>query len=125
MTNAKTTTAAATVTAKPVRASVPMRLGGGDMAMYTAIAGKAPRIDPAAGDLLGPGETQPARVTRASSWSPMVLSLYLRDIARQGALKLNKPEIAAWIRKQSDSAMKRLHESQARLTHTTRSDRAA
>ena len=103
-------------------AAKPMvRIGGGDMGMYAAIAGRPPRIDPTAGDLLDPVETRPAR---GRAWSPMVLSIYLRDIARQGALKLNKPELAAWIRRQSDSAIKRIHESQVRIT-TSRNDRAA
>ena len=97
-----------------------VKLSGGDMGMYAAIAGKTPQIDPKAGNfLVEVAETRPAH-----AWSPIVLSLYLRDIARQGAMKLNKPEIAAWIKRQSNSAVKRFHESQHRIT-TARNDRAA
>ncbi|HSV14714.1 MAG TPA: hypothetical protein VLI90_10665 [Tepidisphaeraceae bacterium] len=95
-------------------------LGEQDMAMYAAIAGRPPQIDPNAADIMDAPE--PRVMTRG--WSPMVLSLYLRDVARQGALRLNRPEIAAWIRRQSDNAMKRLHESQTRIAHA-RNDRAA
>jgi hypothetical protein len=91
-----------------------------DLAMYAAIAGRPPKIDPNAGDLLD----APAPRSLAKPWSPIVLSIYLRGIARQGALKLNRPEIAAWIRRQSDSAMKRLLETQQRIA-SSRNDRAA
>jgi hypothetical protein len=98
----------------------PATLGEQDMAMYAAIAGRPPQIDPNAADIMDAPE--PRAMTRP--WSPIVLSLYLRDFARQGALKINRPEIAAWIRRQSDNAIKRLHESQTRIAHA-RNDRAA
>jgi hypothetical protein len=103
-----------------------------DMAMYTAIMGRPPEIDPTAPDML---ETAPAPTASAEmrsarnggggAWSPIVLSIYLRDIARQGALKLNRPEIAAWIRRQSVVALRRLHESHVRLISVRQKDRAA
>lgn len=61
------------------KAGVPVKKGASDMAMYAAIAGKAPEIDPNAGTLLEEVEARPAH-----PWSPMVLSLYLREIYRQG-----------------------------------------
>jgi hypothetical protein len=101
-----------------------------DMAMYTAIMGRPPEIDPTAPDMLeaapapsANAEMRPARSTGA--WSPIVLSIYLRDIARQGALKLNRPEIAAWIRRQSVVALRRLQESHVRLITARQKDRAA
>ena len=94
----------------------------GDMAMYTAIVGKIPQIDPNAGGLFDEVDNRLARPQRP--WSPMVMSLYLRQIYRQGALALHKPEIAAWIRRQSGAAIKRFHESQIRIA-AARNDRAA
>jgi hypothetical protein len=102
-----------------------------DMAMYTAIMGRPPEIDPTAPDMLdaAPAPTASAEMRSArnggGAWSPIVLSIYLRDIARQGALKLNRPEIAAWIRRQSVVALRRLHESHVRLISVRQKDRAA
>jgi hypothetical protein len=103
-----------------------------DMAMYTAIMGRPPEIDPTAPDMLeatpapaASSEIRSARNGGGGAWSPIVLSIYLRDIARQGALKLNRPEIAAWIRRQSVVALRRLHESHVRLISVRQKDRAA
>lgn len=97
----------------------PARRMSADMAMYAAIAGKIPTIDPDAQPL---SIAIPPRPQKA--WSPLVLSLYLRDVYRQSSLKLVKPEIAAWIRRQSMVARKRISETQVRLA-SLRNDRAA
>jgi len=95
-------------------------LGVADMAMYAAIVGKVPEIDPNA-----PAPMELAsHAVRENPWSPIVLSIYLREIYRQSTLKLNKPEIAAWIKKQSEIARKRFAETQVRIAHV-RNDRAA
>jgi hypothetical protein len=95
---------------------------GREMAMYVAIVGKLPAIDPAVTTTMDEIEEGPKR--RDRPWSPFVLSLHLRDIARQGAMKLHRPEISAWIRKQSEIAMRRLHESHTRML-AAKNDRAA
>jgi len=95
------------------RDSASLQEAGRSMAMYVAIVGKLPAIDPNAETSLDELEERPIRQERP--WSPFVLSLYLRDMARQGALKLHRPEISAWIRKQSEMALRRLHESQVRM----------
>lgn len=92
-----------------------------NMALYAAIVGKVPQIDPTAGPVLAP----PAPDLRPQRpWSPIVLSIYLREAYRQSTLKLTRPEIAAWIRRQSAVAKKRLHETQHRLA-MLKNDRAA
>ena len=91
-----------------------------DMALYAALVGKTPEIDPALADPM----VAVAEARRKHPWSPMVLSLYLRQICREKALKLNKPELANWLRKQSAIAHKRLGETQRRI-HTARSGHAA
>jgi hypothetical protein len=92
----------------------------GDMALYAALVGKAPEIDPTL--------AEPMKVAKAARqenpWSPMVLSMYLREICRERALRINKPELAGWIRRQSATARKRFVETQVRI-HAARSDRAA
>jgi hypothetical protein len=105
----------ATRITEPVMLHVPT-----DMVMYAAISGKAPEIDPSLADPMK--AVTVAR--RENPWSPVVLSLYLRQICREKALKINKPELASWLRKQSTIARKRFAESQERI-HATRSDRAA
>jgi hypothetical protein len=90
------------------------------MAMYAAVAGKAPEIDPTLADPMK--AVTVAR--RENPWSPIVLSLYLRQICREKALRMNKPELAGWIRKQSAIAKKRFAETQVRI-NAARSDRAA
>jgi hypothetical protein len=108
----------ATPAAKP-RQSV--RLGVADMAMYVAIVGKAPEI----GEAPTEPKAQLAEARRENPlWSPIVLSIYLKQIYRQSTLRLNKPEIAAWMKRQSNIAMKRIHETQLRLAHL-KNDRAA
>ena len=91
-----------------------------DMTMYAALAGKAPEIDPSLADPM-----KAVKVARRENpWSPMVLSLYLRQVCREKALRMNKPELANWIRKQSARAKKRLVETQTRV-QAARSNRAA
>lgn len=116
-TDADLTDTAATAVEKT---HLPARMGTADLAMYAAIVGKVPEIDPTADEPMALA----ADARRENPWSPIVLSLYLREVYRQGALKLNKPEIAAWIKKQSETAVKRFHETQVRLA-TVKKDRAA
>jgi hypothetical protein len=104
------------------RDSALMQEAGREMAMYVAIMGRLPAIDPTVVTTMDEIEEQPLRQNRP--WSPLVLSLYLRDIARQGALRLHRPEIAAWIRRQSEMALRRLHESHDRML-AAKNDRAA
>jgi hypothetical protein len=104
------------------RDSALMQEAGRSMAMYVAIVGRLPAIDPTVNTTLDEIEESPIR--RDRPWSPIVLSLYLRDIARQGALKLHRPDIAAWIRRQSEAALRRLHESHSRML-AAKNDRAA
>jgi hypothetical protein len=98
-----------------------MQEAGREMAMYVAIVGRLPAIDPTVSTNLDEIEEHPRR---DRPWSPIVLSLYLRDIARQGALKLHRPEITAWIRRQSEIALRRMHESHLRML-AAKNDRAA
>jgi hypothetical protein len=92
----------------------------GDMALYAALVGKTPEIDPT---LAHPKKAAIA-ARRENPWSPTVLSIYLKEICREKALKMNKPELAAWIRKQTETARKRFAESQVRVL-AAKKDRAA
>lgn len=100
---------------RPVNLQVPA-----DMALYAALAGKAPQIDPT----LACPMKRAAVARRENPWSPMVLSIYLRQICREKAMSINKPELANWLRRQSATARKRLRETQYRIS-SARSDRAA
>ncbi len=91
-----------------------------DMALYAALAGKTPDIDPTLADPM----KAVIVARRENPWSPMVLSLYLRQVCREKALKINKPELAGWIRRQSATAKKRFVETQVRI-HSVRADKAA
>jgi hypothetical protein len=82
-----------------------------DMALYAALVGKTPEIDPTLADPL----TAATEARRENPWSPMVLSIYLRQVCIQQALKINKPEVAAWVQKQSSLARRRILETQARV----------
>lgn len=90
------------------------------MAMYAAITGRVPEIDPSAPSPLSVA-TEPRR---EHPWSPMVLSIYLRQVYKQSTLMIARPELAAWLKKQSDSAIKRFAETQTRMANA-RNDRAA
>ncbi len=94
-------------------------LAGSDMAMYAAIVGKVPDIDPNASPI-----SEMREVHNERPWSPIVLSIYLKQIYRQGTLRLNKPELAAWLKKQSVTARKRIAETQIRIA-AIRNERAA
>ncbi len=91
-----------------------------DMAMYAALAGKAPEIDPSLNDPIKAA----AAARRENPWSPLVLSIYLRHICREKALKINRPELANWLKKQSAIAQQRFNETRRRIS-TARSKRAA
>jgi hypothetical protein len=91
-----------------------------DMVMYAALAGKPPEIDPTMNDPI----KLAAANRRDHPWSPIVLSIYLRQICREKALKINRPELAIWLKKQSEIARKRLKETQKRII-AARSNRAA
>ncbi len=100
---------------KPVTFRVPA-----DMALYAALAGKVPVIDPKLADPVVAATV----ARRQHPWSPQVLSIYLREICREKALKINKPELAAWVKRQTQIARRRFAESQVRVL-ATRKDRAA
>ncbi len=105
----------ATRVKRPVSLTIPA-----DMALYAALVGKTPVIDPTLANPM----TAAVEARRENPWSPAVLSIYLREICREKAMKMNKPELSAWIRRQSESARKRLAESQMRVL-AARRDRAA
>jgi hypothetical protein len=92
----------------------------GDMALYAALAGKEPKIDPS----LATPRAAAVEARRESPWSPVVLSVYLRELCREQVVKMNKPELSAWVRRQTESARKRFAESQVRVL-AARKDRAA
>ncbi len=96
---------------RPVNLIIP-----GDMALYAALAGKEPRIDPTLANPMVRAST----ARKENPWSPAVLSLYLREICRERAMKINKPELTAWVRKQTEIARKRFAESQARVIEARR-----
>ena len=91
---------------RPVRLTVST-----DLALYAALAGKLPEIDPTLADPV----IAASRARRENPWSPTVLSIYLRQICREQAVKISKPELTAWVRRQSQVAKKRFVETQARL----------
>ncbi len=91
-----------------------------DMAFYAALAGKTPQIDPALADPL----VAATEARREHPWSPMLLSIYLRQVCKQQATKINKPELTAWVRRQSQIARRRLQQTQTRMFEV-RKDRAA
>ena len=95
-------------------------LAGSDMAMYAAIVGRVPEIDPNAVIPLSHSH----EIQNERPWSPIVLSIYLKQIYRQGTIKLNKPEITAWIKRHSVVAHKRLLETRVRIA-SIQKDRAA
>ena len=100
---------------RPVNLTVP-----GDMALYAALAGKIPEIDPTLAQPM-----KAATVARQENpWSPMVLSIYLRQICREKALKMNRPELAGWIQRQSENARKRFAETRVRVI-AAKKDKAA
>jgi hypothetical protein len=88
----------------------------GDMALYAALAGKEPEIDPS----LATPKAVAVEARRENPWSPMVLSIYLRELCRERAVKMNKPELAGWIRRQTETARKRFAESQVRILAATK-----
>jgi len=105
----------APVVRRPVNFKIPA-----DMALYAALAGKTPDIDPTLADPV----TAASEARREKPWSPHVLSIYLREIVREKAMRMNKPELATWVKRQAGIARKRFAESQVRVL-TARKNRAA
>ena len=89
------------------------------MALYAALVGKTPEIDPTLANPM----TAAVEARRENPWSPAVLSIYLRELCRDKALKMNKPELAGWVKRQTEIARKRFAESQVRIL-AVRKDRA-
>ena len=98
--------ATATRVQRPVSFTVPA-----DMALYAALAGKVPQIDPK----LASPIIAASHARRENPWSPAILSIYLREVCREKALKINRPELTAWVRRQTDMARRRFSESQVRV----------
>lgn len=98
----------------------PMDKPAAQMVMYAAITGRVPQIDPS---LPAPLEVATLAV-RERPWSPVVLSTYLREVVRQSSSRITRPELSAWLRRQSDNAIKRLGETQTRMANAN-NDRAA
>ena len=82
------------------------------LTLYAALTGGMPVIDPTLADPL----VAATRARRENPWSPAVLGTYVREVVRAKGPRLNRPEVAAWVRRQSDIARRRLAETQARMT---------
>ena len=86
-----------------------------DLTVYAALVGCHPQIDPSLAD---PVVAATAAV-RADPWSAAVLGGYVSAVVRQRgarvAAQLNRPEIAAWVRRQSALAKRRLAQTRARV----------
>ncbi len=81
-----------------------------DLTVYAALAGRTPDIDPR-----WPTRWSAATLAvRANPWSPAVLGEYVRQVVRVKGGQLNRPEVAAWVRRQSAMARKRMGESRER-----------
>ncbi len=83
-----------------------------DLTVYAALAGRVPDIVPTPADPVAAA----ALAVRANPWSPAVLGGYVRQVVRVRGVHLNRPEVAAWLRKQSAVARRRLAQTQARVT---------
>jgi hypothetical protein len=103
------TSAAKLPSRSPARFQIPA-----DIAIHAAIVGRTPEIDPTLADPM----VAASEARREHPWSPMVLSIYLRQVARQQAMKINKPEIKDWIKKQSLIARRRIAQTQMRINST-------
>jgi hypothetical protein len=100
------TSAAKLPVRSPIRFQIPA-----DLAIHAALLGRTPEIDPTLADPM----VAASEARRDKPWSPMVLSIYLRQVARQQAMKINKPEIKDWIKKQSQIARRRIVQTQTRI----------
>lgn len=85
-----------------------------DLAVYAALVGRPPEIDPTLADPL----VAAANARRDRPWSPLVLSLYLHQVYRAKgvdglkrlappALTVNRPEVAAWVRRRLPTTARR------------------
>jgi hypothetical protein len=83
-----------------------------DLTMYAALAGRLPQIDPTLADPM----VAATRAVRANPWSPAAVGVYLREVVRAKGPRLNRPEVAAWVRRQSATARRRLAETHSRMT---------
>ena len=83
-----------------------------DLTVYAAFLGREPLIDPALADPL----VAATLAVRANPWSPAVVGAYVRQVARVKGAKLNRPEVAAWVRRQSALARRRLAETRERVS---------
>ena len=83
-----------------------------DLTLYAALAGRTPDIDPTLADPL----VAAGLAVRADPWSPAVLGAYVRQVVRAKGPRLNRPELAAWVRRQSDLARRRLTKTAGRVS---------
>jgi hypothetical protein len=90
----------------PARFQIPA-----DLVIHAAFIGRAPEIDPSLADPM----VAATAACRENPWSPMVLSAFLKQAVVHKAMKMNKPEISAWLKKQGQTARRRLAESQSRI----------
>jgi hypothetical protein len=90
----------------PVRFQIPA-----DLVIHAAFIGRAPEIDPTLADPM----VAAAEACRENPWSPTVLSAFLRQAVVHKAMKMNKPEISAWLKKQGQTARRRLAETHTRI----------
>ena len=85
------------------------------MTLYAALAGREPRIDPTLADPL----VRATLAVRADPFSPTVVGAYVRQLVRAHRHKLNRPELAAWVRRQSAVVKRRLAETKGRVAAGT------
>ena len=82
-----------------------------DLTLYAALAGRVPDIDPRLADPM----VAATLAVRANPWSPAVLGEYVRQVVRVNGTRLNRPQVAAWVRRQSALARRRLAETRGRV----------
>jgi hypothetical protein len=83
-----------------------------DLTLYAALTGGPPVIDPSLANPL----VAATLARKEHPWSPAALGTYVREVVRAKGSHLNRPEVAAWVKRQSAIARKRLAETQARVT---------
>ncbi len=109
----------------PAAADGPTRMGRlahhlpADLTLYAALTGGPPVIDPTLADPL----VAATLARRERPWSPAVLGIYVREMVRAKGSHLNRPEVAAWVRKQSEGARRRLARARVRGVGFTASKR--
>jgi hypothetical protein len=104
----RSSSAAGTVDGPPRTASRTSLHVPADLTLYAALLGCDVEIDPSLADPM----VAASIARRANPWSPAALTVYLREVAKARGPKvvasLNRPEVAAWLRRQSATARRRI-----------------